>query len=137
MDSSTHSTDAYCELRMGRRAAPPLARTSTCRKSLAPLWNYDFRIEVDDDDIQDEALEVTVMDHDTIGNDNMIGQVFVSLSPLVKPDGPQQVGLGSAIYAHTCACVIHYLPSYADQRVVSHLRHASRRPGRAAAVHPP
>ena len=91
MDSSTHSTDAYCELRMGRRAAPPLARTSTCRKSLAPLWNYDFRIEVDDDDIQDEALEVTVMDHDTIGNDNMIGQVFVSLSPLVKPDGPQQV----------------------------------------------
>ncbi len=79
-------------------------RTTTCRKSLNPTWNFDFKYEVsprsccsthalqiDDDDIQDEMFEVTVLDRDTlIGNDNLIGLVYVDLAPLVKQQGPSQ-----------------------------------------------
>jgi hypothetical protein len=52
-----------------------------------------FRMQIDDDDIQDEMLIVTLMDHDTIGNDNLIGQVVVDLNPLSKPHGPLSVSL--------------------------------------------
>ena len=76
MDSSAQSTDAYCELRFGR--------AFDVNKTLNPQWNYDFKYEIDDDDIQDETFQVTVMDRDTIGNDSMIG-------PLVKPHGPSQI----------------------------------------------
>jgi hypothetical protein len=37
-------------------------------------------------------FEVTVLDRDTlIGNDNLIGLVYVDLAPLVKHHGPNQV----------------------------------------------
>lgn len=44
MDTSTHSTDAYAELRLGR--GTDVLRTPTCRRSLNPVFNYDFRYEV-------------------------------------------------------------------------------------------
>jgi Ca2+-dependent lipid-binding protein len=43
MDSSTHSTDAYCDVRLGKLDT---TRSPTVRKSLSPEWNFDFKFEV-------------------------------------------------------------------------------------------
>ena len=63
-----------------------------------PSVSHVFRCQIDDDDIQDEMFEVTLMDQDTIGNDKMIGLVYVDLMPLVKPFGPSTINGWFPIY---------------------------------------
>ena len=54
MDSRSELTDAYVEVKFGDE----MFRTPVCRKTLCPIWNADFRFELEDNEIQDEILEV-------------------------------------------------------------------------------
>jgi len=58
MDTTSQLTDAFLEIRFGERE--PL-RTSIKWKTLDPVWNEDFRLDIDDDtEVQDEPLEIKV-----------------------------------------------------------------------------
>ena len=84
MDWSSELTDAYVELRLAGYGAQ---RTSVCRKTLNPIWNEDFRFEVNDEsDLQNEPLEIKVLDYDTITSDNSVGVIFIDLNPLLSVD---------------------------------------------------
>lgn len=51
-------------------------------------------VQVDDETLQDNLLVVKVWDHDTIGTDDIIGQVVVDLSPLLNMESVPGVGDG-------------------------------------------
>jgi len=81
MDRASELTDAYVEIRFADLT--PL-RSSICRKTLNPVWNEDFRLEIPDDAmLQDEPLEIRVFDYDAIGRDDGVGSVMIDLNPLL------------------------------------------------------
>lgn len=59
-------------------------RTSIARKTLDPVWNESFRLEVTDDaHLQNEPLEFRVVDYDSITANDLIGSVYVDLNSLL------------------------------------------------------
>jgi hypothetical protein len=82
MDSSLQgdaSTDAFVEVRV----CDDLKRTKTCRKSLNPAWDEEFRFEIiDDSSLQDEPVELKVLDQDLYSSE-LIGIVYIDLNPLI------------------------------------------------------
>eukprot|EP01039_Chlorochromonas_danica_P008191 gene8189-9036_t len=73
------STDAYVEIRLENQ----LQRTTTCRRTLNPVWNEDFQFEfIDDSTLQDTPLELKCMDHDLYSSE-LIGVVNIDLNPLI------------------------------------------------------
>ncbi|OLY79578.1 C2 domain-containing protein 5 [Smittium mucronatum] len=81
MDRKSSLTDAYVEIRFAD--LEPL-RTIICKKTLDPVWNEDFRMEVSDDAfLQNEPLELKVIDYDSITADDLIGSVFFDLNVLL------------------------------------------------------
>lgn len=77
--SAEKTTDAYVEIKLDDQ----VQRTSTCRKSDNPVWNEEFRFEVIDDSIlQDAPVELKCMDHD-IYSSEVIGVVYIDLNPLI------------------------------------------------------
>ncbi|KAI8610786.1 hypothetical protein BC830DRAFT_1069490, partial [Chytriomyces sp. MP71] len=84
MDRATELTDAFVEARF---ADYDVQKTKTCRRTLNPVWNEDFRIEVSNDaDLQNEPLEIKIMDYDQITYSDAIGAVFIDLNPLLAWD---------------------------------------------------
>ena len=68
------------------------AKTKVCRRTLNPIWDEDFRFEVDDKFLQDEPLLFKVCDSGSLSYDESIGLVYVDLNPLLtqtasKTDG--------------------------------------------------
>lgn len=56
MDRKSGLADAYVEVKFGELYTH---RTEVCRKTLRPVWNQIFRIEVPDDIVlQDESIEL-------------------------------------------------------------------------------
>ena len=56
MDRSSELADAYVEIRF---ADYPTRKTNVCRKTLNPVWNEEFRMEITDDaDLQNWPLEI-------------------------------------------------------------------------------
>jgi Ca2+-dependent lipid-binding protein len=95
MDSTSEVADAYVEIRF----SDSLQRTSVCRKTLNPVWREDFRFEVSDDTLlQDAPLELKVFDFDAITTDDSVGMVTVDLNPLVSLEGPSQMAGWFPIY---------------------------------------
>jgi uncharacterized protein YbjQ (UPF0145 family) len=81
MDKASNLTDAYVEVRF--HDFNPL-RTEIARKSLSPVWNQEFRLDIADSLIlHDEPLQLLVYDHDVL-NDDMIGVVLIDLHPLLR-----------------------------------------------------
>ena len=82
MDSSLQgddSTDAFVEVRL----CEGYKRTKTCRKSLNPVWDEDFRFEIiDDSSLQDAPVELKVMDQDLYSSE-LIGIAYIDLNPLI------------------------------------------------------
>ena len=79
VQSADASTDAFVEVKLNNITQ----KTSTCRKSLNPVWNNDFRFEViDDSTLQDSPIEFCVMDQDLYSSE-LIGVVYVDLNPLI------------------------------------------------------
>lgn len=73
------STDAYVVMSLDSQTQ----RTRTCRKSLNPTFNEEFRFEIVDDSIlQDVPLELKVMDQDLYSSE-LIGVVYIDLTPLI------------------------------------------------------
>jgi len=96
MDRTGELTDPYVEIRFGDL---PSQRTSVFRKSLNPVWNEDFRIEVSDDAmLQDEPLELRVFDYDSISVDDVIGVVGLDLNPLLAEESRGQLSGWFPIY---------------------------------------
>jgi C2 domain len=80
MDRNDASTDAYVEVTIGDLEPN---RTKTCRKSLNPVFNTDFIIEVLDDSIlQNAPIEFKVMDHD-LYTPELIGSVYIDINTLI------------------------------------------------------
>ena len=74
------STDAFVIVTIGDLEA---SHTRTCRKSLNPVWNADFSIEVLDDSIlQNAPVEFKVMDQDLYTSE-LIGAVYIDMNPLI------------------------------------------------------
>eukprot|EP01137_Pigoraptor_chileana_P015644 Opistho-2@5274 len=94
MDRSSMATDAYVEVKF----ADDSFRTHVCKKTLHPVWNADFRFEVDDVALQDEPLELKVWDQDTISADDTIGKVYIDLNPLLMWGGAQLIAGWFPIY---------------------------------------
>lgn len=80
MDRQNATTDAFVEVKLGNVTY----KTDVKRKSLNPVFNSIwFRFEVDDDVLQDEALQIRVMDYDTYSANDAIGKVCLNLNPLI------------------------------------------------------
>uniref|UniRef100_A0A671VM45 C2 domain-containing protein 5 n=1 Tax=Sparus aurata TaxID=8175 RepID=A0A671VM45_SPAAU len=80
MDRASDLTDAFVEVKFGNTTF----KTDVCPKSLNPQWNSEwFKFEVDDEDLQDEPLQVTVLDHDTYSANDAIGKVYIDIDPLL------------------------------------------------------
>eukprot|EP01041_Mallomonas_annulata_P008408 gene8408-17329_t len=75
-------TDSYVEIRLGE-SGEYQSRTQTCRKTLNPIWEEEFRFEIVDDSIlQNTPVEFKIMDQDLYSSEQ-IGGVFVDLNPLI------------------------------------------------------
>ncbi|XP_026855273.2 C2 domain-containing protein 5 isoform X20 [Electrophorus electricus] len=80
MDRASDLTDAFVEVKFGTTTF----KTDVCPKSLNPQWNSEwFKFEVDDEDLQDEPLQITVLDHDTYSANDAIGKVYIDIDPLL------------------------------------------------------
>ncbi|TGZ58194.1 hypothetical protein CRM22_009700 [Opisthorchis felineus] len=81
MDRATLLTDAFVEIRIGNTSY----KTEVARRSLNPCWNSEwFCFELDDQALQEEALLLKVMDHDTYSSHDTIGRVYFDLNPLLS-----------------------------------------------------
>ncbi|KAH8859199.1 C2 domain-containing protein 5 [Schistosoma japonicum] len=81
MDRATFLTDAFVELCIGSITY----KTEVVRRSLNPSWNSEwFCFELDDQTLQEEALLLKVMDHDTYSAHDAIGRVYFDLNPLLS-----------------------------------------------------
>uniref|UniRef100_UPI00358E4398 C2 domain-containing protein 5 isoform X2 n=1 Tax=Myxine glutinosa TaxID=7769 RepID=UPI00358E4398 len=80
MDRASDLTDAFVEVKFGNTTF----KTDVRHKSLNPLWNSEwFKFEVDDEELQDEPLQITVLDHDTYSANDAIGRVYIDIDPLL------------------------------------------------------
>lgn len=101
-------------------------KTDVCPKSLNPQWNSEwFKFEVnlrrltqdyiqldnpsngtfffscrqvDDEDLQDEPLQVTVLDHDTYSANDAIGKVYIDIDPLLCSEAASVISGWFPIY---------------------------------------
>uniref|UniRef100_A0A4W5MIV8 C2 domain-containing protein 5 n=1 Tax=Hucho hucho TaxID=62062 RepID=A0A4W5MIV8_9TELE len=81
MDRASDLTDAFVEVKFGNTTF----KTDVYPKSLNPQWNSEwFKFEVDDEDLQDEPLQITVLDHDTYSANDAIGKVYIDIDPLLS-----------------------------------------------------
>uniref|UniRef100_A0A8B9GJ57 C2 domain-containing protein 5 n=1 Tax=Amazona collaria TaxID=241587 RepID=A0A8B9GJ57_9PSIT len=80
MDRASDLTDAFVEVKFGNTTF----KTDVYPKSLNPQWNSEwFKFEVDDEELQDEPLQITVLDHDTYSANDAIGKVYIDIDPLL------------------------------------------------------
>lgn len=81
MDSGSQLTDSFVTINFAHYQQH---RTFTCPKTLDPVWNQDFRLEVANDlHLQDEPLQIKVWDKDFYSADDAIGMVLIDLNPLL------------------------------------------------------
>jgi hypothetical protein len=96
MDRVTELTDAFVEVKYSDYEP---YRTQICRRTLNPVWNEDFRFEVNDDsDLQNEPLTLKIMDYDQITYNDSIGTVFIDLNPLLTWNSNAQISGWFPIY---------------------------------------
>ncbi|XP_041651281.1 C2 domain-containing protein 5 isoform X13 [Cheilinus undulatus] len=95
MDRASDLTDAFVEVKFGNTTF----KTDVCPKSLNPQWNSEwFKFEVDDEDLQDEPLQVTVLDHDTYSANDAIGKVYIDIDPLLCTEAASVISGWFPIY---------------------------------------
>ncbi|MBZ3872278.1 C2 domain-containing protein 5, partial [Sciurus carolinensis] len=74
-------------------------KTDVYLKSLNPQWNSEwFKFEVDDEDLQDEPLQITVLDHDTYSANDAIGKVYIDIDPLLYSEAATVISGWFPIY---------------------------------------
>jgi hypothetical protein len=89
MDRASNLADAYVQLKFGPNFDE---RTPVAKKTLNPIFNQTFRIEVDDVTyIQDNVIEFVLWDSDLV-SDDVIGTVLIDVNLLTGPDLHQMSG---------------------------------------------
>uniref|UniRef100_A0AAY4BUA7 C2 domain-containing protein n=1 Tax=Denticeps clupeoides TaxID=299321 RepID=A0AAY4BUA7_9TELE len=58
----------------------------------------DAFVEVDDEDLQDEPLQITVLDHDTYSANDAIGKVYIDIDPLLSSEAATVISGWFPIY---------------------------------------
>nr|XP_006012520.1 PREDICTED: C2 domain-containing protein 5 isoform X2 [Latimeria chalumnae] len=95
MDRASDLTDAFVEVKFGTTTF----KTDVYPKSLNPQWNSEwFKFEVDDEDLQDEPLQITVLDHDTYSANDAIGKVYIDIDPLLSSEAATVISGWFPIY---------------------------------------
>ncbi|XP_069819976.1 C2 domain-containing protein 5 isoform X7 [Dendropsophus ebraccatus] len=95
MDRASDLTDAFVEVKF----ANTTFKTDVYPKSLNPQWNSEwFKFEVDDEDLQDEPLQITVLDHDTYSANDAIGKVYIDIDPLLYTEAATVISGWFPIY---------------------------------------
>ncbi|XP_031657086.1 C2 domain-containing protein 5 isoform X2 [Oncorhynchus kisutch] len=95
MDRASDLTDAFVEVKFGNTTF----KTDVYPKSLNPQWNSEwFKFEVDDEDLQDEPLQITVLDHDTYSANDAIGKVYIDIDPLLSSEAATVISGWFPIY---------------------------------------
>ncbi|XP_057692541.1 C2 domain-containing protein 5 isoform X11 [Corythoichthys intestinalis] len=95
MDRASELTDAFVEVKFGNITF----KTDVCPKSLNPQWNSEwFKFEVDDTELQDEPLQITVLDHDTYSANDAIGKVYIDIDPLLCSEAASVISGWFPIY---------------------------------------
>ncbi|XP_078530214.1 C2 domain-containing protein 5 isoform X6 [Lissotriton helveticus] len=95
MDRASDLTDAFVEVKF----ANTTFKTDVYPKSLNPQWNSEwFKFEVDDEDLQDEPLQITVLDHDTYSANDAIGKVYIDIDPLLYSEAATVISGWFPIY---------------------------------------
>uniref|UniRef100_A0A8C5PFA3 C2 domain-containing protein 5 n=1 Tax=Leptobrachium leishanense TaxID=445787 RepID=A0A8C5PFA3_9ANUR len=95
MDRASDLTDAFVEVKFGNTTF----KTDVFPKSLNPQWNSEwFKFEVDDEDLQDEPLQITVLDHDTYSANDAIGKVYIDIDPLLYTEAATVISGWFPIY---------------------------------------
>ncbi|XP_069867853.1 C2 domain-containing protein 5 isoform X5 [Dipodomys merriami] len=95
MDRASDLTDAFVEVKFGNTTF----KTDVYLKSLNPHWNSEwFKFEVDDEDLQDEPLQITVLDHDTYSANDAIGKVYIDIDPLLYSEAATVISGWFPIY---------------------------------------
>ncbi|XP_036876223.1 C2 domain-containing protein 5 isoform X17 [Manis javanica] len=95
MDRASDLTDAFVEVKFGNTTF----KTDVFLKSLNPQWNSEwFKFEVDDEDLQDEPLQITVLDHDTYSANDAIGKVYIDIDPLLYSEAATVISGWFPIY---------------------------------------
>lgn len=54
--------------------------------------------KVDDEDLQDEPLQITVLDHDTYSANDAIGKVYIDIDPLLCSEAATDISGWFPIY---------------------------------------
>lgn len=54
--------------------------------------------QVDDEDLQDEPLQITVLDHDTYSANDAIGKVYIDIDPLLYSEAATVISGWFPIY---------------------------------------
>uniref|UniRef100_A0A2K6G982 C2 calcium dependent domain containing 5 n=1 Tax=Propithecus coquereli TaxID=379532 RepID=A0A2K6G982_PROCO len=80
MDRASDLTDAFVEV--GARSCPSKHRER----------------QVDDEDLQDEPLQITVLDHDTYSANDAIGKVYIDIDPLLYSEAATVISGWFPIY---------------------------------------
>ncbi|NXA50767.1 C2CD5 protein, partial [Nothocercus julius] len=95
MDRASDLTDAFVEVKFGNTTF----KTDVFPKSLNPQWNSEwFKFEVDDEELQDEPLQITVLDHDTYSANDAIGKVYIDIDPLLYSEAATVISGWFPIY---------------------------------------
>ncbi len=82
MDSKTNLADPFVTIKFGTCKKQ---ETRIVRKTLNPVWQESFRIDVTDDNmLQDEPIIFRVMDKDSYTADDSIGVVIIDLNCLLS-----------------------------------------------------
>lgn len=55
-------------------------------------------VQVDDEDLQDEPLQITVLDHDTYSANDAIGKVYIDIDPLLCSEAASVISGWFPIY---------------------------------------
>ncbi|XP_063142447.1 C2 domain-containing protein 5 isoform X17 [Rattus norvegicus] len=99
MDRASDLTDAFVEVKFGNTTF----KTDVYLKSLNPQWNsewfkFEVWFQVDDEDLQDEPLQITVLDHDTYSANDAIGKVYIDIDPLLYSEAATVISGWFPIY---------------------------------------
>ncbi|XP_008936998.1 PREDICTED: C2 domain-containing protein 5, partial [Merops nubicus] len=88
-------SDAFIQVKFGNTTF----KTDVYPKSLNPQWNSEwFKFEVDDEELQDEPLQITVLDHDTYSANDAIGKVYIDIDPLLYSEAATVISGWFPIY---------------------------------------
>ncbi|EDO31975.1 predicted protein, partial [Nematostella vectensis] len=76
--SLVKSTAPYCKVILSIDDKVIESRRTKCKRSLSPVWNQGFILDIDKSRVNDYVITLRVMNHDLLMSDDIIGEVVIS-----------------------------------------------------------